>query len=69
LNPNIKLSYPTAANEVFAKFPKSIIEHLNSIGYQMNEEELGGKSVRLVSAWNTKASDVDQLLQDILEAK
>jgi threonine aldolase len=31
----------------------------------MNEEELGGKAVRLVAAWNTKESDVDQLLETI----
>jgi threonine aldolase len=28
----LKLSYPTEANEVFAKFPRNKIEHLNSEG-------------------------------------
>ena len=69
LNPNIELIYPTQANEVFAKFPRSIIEHLNSEGYKMNEDELNGKAVRLVAAWNTKNSDVDQLLHTISEVK
>ena len=55
MNPNIKLSYPTAANEVFAKFPKSIIAHHNSIGYQMNEKEFAVKSVRRDSAWKIEA--------------
>jgi len=64
-NQNIELAYPTDANEVFAKFPKPIIEHLNSEGYKMNQEELDGKAVRLVAAWNTKESDVDQLLEII----
>ena len=64
-NPNIELVYPTQANEVFAKFPKPVIEHLNSKGYKMNEEELDGKAVRLVTAWNTKESDVNQLLETI----
>ena len=64
-NPDIELAYPTHANEVFAKLPRPIIEHLNSEGYKMNEEELGGKAVRLVAAWNTKESDVDQLLETI----
>ncbi len=31
----------------------------------MNEEELDGKAVRLVAAWNTKDSDVDELLNII----
>ena len=64
-NQNIELAYPTEANEVFAKFPKPIIKHLNSEGYKMNQEELDGKAVRLVTAWNTKESDVDQLLETI----
>ena len=32
---------------------------------KMNEEELDGKAVRLVAAWNTKDSDVDELLNTI----
>ena len=35
LNPKIELAYPTHANEVFAKFTRTIIEHLNSKGYKM----------------------------------
>jgi len=62
---DIKLVYPTEANEVFAKFPRNMIEHLNSEGYKMNEDELDGKAVRLVTAWNTKDSDVDQLLETL----
>ena len=42
-----------------------MIEHLNSEGYKMNEDELDGKAVRLVAAWNTKDSDVDQLLETL----
>ncbi len=62
---DIEIAYPTEANEVFAKFPREKIEHLNSEGYKMNEEELDGKAVRLVAAWNTKDSDVDELLNSI----
>jgi len=59
---DINLAYPTDANEVFATFPRNKIKNLNSEGYKMNEDELDGKAVRLVAAWNTKDSDVDQLL-------
>ena len=62
---DIEIAYPTEANEVFAKFPRNKIEHLNSEGYKMNEEELDGKAIRLVAAWNTKDSDVDQLLDTL----
>ena len=62
---SIEIAYPTEANEVFAKFPRHIIEHLNSEGYKMNEDELDGKAVRLVTAWNTKTSDVENFLNGI----
>ena len=62
---SIEIAYPTEANEVFAKFPRHMIEHLNSEGYKMNEDELDGKAVRLVAAWNTKASDVESFLNRI----
>ena len=62
---DIKLIYPTEANEVFATFSRNKIEHLNSEGYKMNEEELDGKAVRLVAAWNTQDNDVDELLETL----
>src|SRR6056300_1075927 len=61
----IEIAYPTEANEVFAKFPRNMIEYLNSEGYKMNEDELDGQAVRLVAAWNTQESDVDQLLETL----
>jgi threonine aldolase len=60
---DINLSYPTEANEVFATFPRNKIEHLNSQGYTINEDEWDGKAVRLVTAWNTKDNDVDEFLE------
>ena len=66
---SIKLAYPTQANEVFAKFPREMIEHLNSLGYKMNEDELDGQAVRLVAAWNTQNSDVESFLESINQFK
>ncbi|MDC1163502.1 low specificity L-threonine aldolase [Candidatus Pelagibacter sp.] len=66
---SIKLAYPTQANEVFAKFPREMIEHLNSFGYKMNEDELDGQAVRLVAAWNTQNSDVESFLESINQSK
>ena len=66
-HPKIELAYPTQANEVFAKLPRSIIEYLNVEGYKMNEEEIDGKAVRLVNAWNTEEDDVDQFLENIFK--
>jgi threonine aldolase len=66
---SIKLAYPTQANEVFAKFPREVIEHLNSEGYKMNEDELDGQAVRLVAAWNTKISDVENFLETVNQSK
>ena len=66
---SIKLAYPTQANEVFAKFPREMIVHLNSLGYKMNEDELDGQAVRLVAAWNTQNSDVESFLESINQSK
>ena len=60
---DINLAYPTEANEVFATFPRNKIDHLNSEGYKINEDEWDGKAVRLVTAWNTQDADVDHLLR------
>ena len=62
---DINLAYPTEANEVFATFPRNKIDHLNSEGYQINEDEWDGKAVRLVAAWNTQDIDVDHLLNSL----
>ena len=62
---DINLAYPTEANEVFATFPRNKIDHLNSEGYQINEDEWDGKAVRLVAAWNTQDADVDHLLNSL----
>ena len=66
---SIKLAYSTQSNEVFAKFPREMIEHLNSLGYKMNEDELDGQAVRLVAAWNTQNSDVESFLESINQSK
>ncbi|MDA7831621.1 low specificity L-threonine aldolase [Candidatus Pelagibacter sp.] len=66
---SIEIAYPTEANEVFAKFPRHMIEQLNSEGYKINEEELDGKAVRLVAAWNTQNSDVENFLNSINQSK
>ena len=62
---DINLTYPTEANEVFATFPRNKIDHLNSEGYQINEDEWDDKAVRLVAAWNTQDTDVDHLLNSL----
>ncbi|MDC1050142.1 low specificity L-threonine aldolase [Candidatus Pelagibacter sp.] len=62
---NIKLAYPTDANEIFVKIPKDIIDQLNSEGYKINDDEWDGKAVRLVTAWNTNLSDIETFLNFI----
>ncbi len=64
-NKSIELAYPTDANEVFVKIPKNIINQLNLKGYSINDDEWEDKAVRLVTAWNTNPSDVEEFLNDI----
>ena len=62
----VKLEYPTEANEVFVKLPKKMVQHLNSEEYMMSDDELEGKTIRLVTAWNTKSNEVDEFLNTIV---
>jgi len=63
--PDIKLAYPTQSNEVFVHLPSSIIDLLNAEGYNVSEDELDGKSVRFVTAWNTVSDDIEKLISTI----
>jgi len=63
--PDIKLAYPTQSNEVFVHLPSSIIDLLNAEGYNVSEDELDGKSVRFVTAWNTISDDIEKLISTI----
>jgi threonine aldolase len=62
---NINLVYPTESNEVFVHLPRDVIDYLNNSGYDINEEELDGKAVRFVTAWNTDRNDVFNLLDKL----
>ena len=66
---SVKIVYPTEANEVFAKFPRNMIDHLNSEGYKINENEWDSQAVRLVTAWNTKTSEIKNFLDSIKQSK
>jgi len=63
--PDIKLAYTTQSNEVFVHLPSSTINLLNTKGYNVSEDELDGKSVRFVTAWNTISDDIDKLISTI----
>jgi threonine aldolase len=62
---NINLAYPTESNEVFVHLPRDVIDYLNNAGYDINEEELDGKAVRFVTAWNTDQNDINNLLDKL----
>ena len=64
---NIKLAYPTQSNEVFVHLPRDVIDYLNSFGYDINEEELDGKAVRFVTAWNSELKDINDLLDTLAQ--
>ena len=64
---NIKLAYPTQSNEVFVHLPRDVIGYLNSAGYDINEEELDGKAVRFVTAWNSELKDINYLLNTLAQ--
>lgn len=58
--PGATLRDPVQANEVFANLPEPVIQGLEQAGFGFYRWD--GQVVRLVTAWNTKAEDVDALL-------
>ena len=65
--PGLELAYPTQSNEVFVVMPAALIDRLSATGLAINDEELDGKAVRFVAAWNTTESEVDALLAVLSE--
>ena len=63
--PAAELVYPTEANEVFVRLPRSAVEALESAGVAVNDGELDGSAARFVTTWNTQPDDVDALLAAI----
>jgi len=64
--PGAKLLHPVEANELFVQLPGGVITGLRQAGFQFDDwpaEE--GQAVRLVTAFNTEAADVEQLLRTL----
>jgi threonine aldolase len=58
--PGVTLTHPVEANEIFAALPEAMITHLQAQGAGFYRWD--GQVVRLVTAWNTPASDVERFL-------
>jgi len=66
--PGAKLLHPVEANELFVQLPASVIAGLRQAGFQFYDwtaEE--GQAIRLVTAFNTEAADVERLLKTLGE--
>jgi len=51
----------------FLFIPRDVIDYLNNSGYDINEEELDGKAVRFVTAWNSDIKDINDLLETLAQ--
>ncbi len=58
--PGARLRYPVEANELFVELPNPTIERLFAKGFKFYRWE--GNCIRLVTAFNTAANDVDAFL-------
>lgn len=58
--PGVTLAHPVEANEIFAALPEAMITHLQAHGAGFYRWD--GQVVRLVTAWNTPADDVEHFL-------
>jgi len=65
----VQLAYPTQSNEIFVHLDRPVIAQLNAGGFNVTEGELDGTAPpRFVTAWNTEAAEIDQLLDAIAAA-
>ena len=65
--PGVELAYPVEANAVFATLPPAAIERLHErYHFYVWDEDAG--VVRWMCAWQTTASDVDELAAALREA-
>ena len=65
----VELAYSTESNEIFAHLSRKAIHNLNSAGFKVTEGELDETAPpRFVTAWNTMASEVDELLAAVAKA-
>ncbi|EWY41752.1 threonine aldolase [Skermanella stibiiresistens SB22] len=60
--PGVTLRDPVEANEIFISLPEPMILGLEHRGYGFYRWD--GQTVRLVTAWNTAAEDVDRMIAD-----
>ena len=63
--PGARLRDPVEANEIFIDLPEPVIAGLEQRGYAFYRWD--GTVVRLVTAWNTDAGDVDRMIADARE--
>jgi len=59
--PGVRLCHPVDANELFVEMPTAMIEGLMADGFQFYQWEADNR-IRLVTAFNTPADAVDELL-------
>lgn len=60
----VELMFPREANAVFVKLPEQVIHSLKAKNWQFYTF-IGVGGVRLMCAWNTTKSRIDELIQDI----
>ena len=63
--PGASLRDPVEANEIFIDLPEPVIAGLEQRGYAFYRWD--GTVIRLVTAWNTDAGDIDRMIADARE--
>lgn len=63
--PGVELAAPVEANEIFARLPTGLADGLREKGYYFYDwPQAGQGGVRLVTAYDTSAADVDAFIKD-----
>jgi threonine aldolase len=61
----IKIAFPRQANSVFVEMPASMIKKMHGKGWKFYTDVGPGNLARLMCAWDTTESDVQELVKDI----
>ena len=62
--PGVQLAHPVEANEIFIRLPEAAIAGLERQGFEFHPwGPPDHHQIRLVTAWNTEAEDVERLIE------
>ena len=63
--PETNILFPTEANAVFVKLPRSAINYMYKLGWRFYTDVGPGGGARLMCSWDTTEQDVEEFVEDL----